>query len=462
MRKHIRLFALALVPLMVVACQKPNTSSEISGSESSIISSSEESVTTSSTTSEVSTPSSSSIASSTSSSSSSTSSSSISSSTSSAPSSTSIPSSSSSSSSSTSSEKPAMTPEDVKLGELYVAHYWDETIKSVAKRALGDSWEKVPEFIAPSYDTMLKKETVDGQEVLVMEVACYGINPKSCVRLYREKMEQYGYYFSGRGDYGYQMEDYYSDLYLSYEICEENSSDPYFLISAFIKQTREKVWAGEFINLYTGMNIPVCDAKCYYTVYDNIKDTLSVTALFIDRQTALTTYMNQLCNSGFTVHSTDAHGITTLISDDGYLTAQLYITASDYECDALYINFVNLWPSIGITSFVGATNFPKLDSESAIYDGYSYVDSKGQGRDEDYTLCIYYKQASSTDFGTYVNQLAQLGLNKGETVVYDDNVTYSVDLDVTTSENFYVHISVLYRSSTNVLCIVIFQGIILK
>ena len=123
---------------------------------------------------------------------------------------------------------------------------------------------------------------------------------------------------------------------------------------------------------------------------------------------------------------------------------------------------MNLWPSIGITSFVGATNFPKLDSESAIYDGYSYVDSKGQGRDEDYTLCIYYKQASSTDFGTYVNQLAQLGLNKGETVVYDDNVTYSVDLDVTTSENFYVHISVLYRSSTNVLCIVIFQGIILK
>ena len=155
MRKHIRLFALALVPLMVVACQKPNTSSEISGSESSIISSSEESVTTSSTTSEVSTSSSSSIVSSTSSSSSSTSSSSISSSTSSAPSSTSIPSSSSSSSSSTSSEKPAMTPEDVKLGELYVAHYWDETIKSVAKRALGDSWEKVPEFIAPSYDTCL-------------------------------------------------------------------------------------------------------------------------------------------------------------------------------------------------------------------------------------------------------------------------------------------------------------------
>ena len=30
MRKHIRLLALALVPLMVVACQKPNTSSEVS------------------------------------------------------------------------------------------------------------------------------------------------------------------------------------------------------------------------------------------------------------------------------------------------------------------------------------------------------------------------------------------------------------------------------------------------
>ena len=49
MRKHIRLLALALVPLMVVACQKPNTPSEVSSSDSSIISSLEES--TSSTTS---------------------------------------------------------------------------------------------------------------------------------------------------------------------------------------------------------------------------------------------------------------------------------------------------------------------------------------------------------------------------------------------------------------------------
>ena len=159
MRKHIRLLALALVPLMVVACQKPNTSSEVSSSDSSIISSLEES--TSSTTSE------SSVSSSTSSSSSSASSSvsSSSSSTSSSISSSSeIPSSSSSTSSSTSSQPHVMTPEEIELDEVYVAHYWDETIKSIAKRALGDSWNKVPDFIAPSYDACLKKEAKDGQE----------------------------------------------------------------------------------------------------------------------------------------------------------------------------------------------------------------------------------------------------------------------------------------------------------
>ena len=115
MRKHIRLLALALVPLMVVACQKPNTSSEVSSSDSSIISSLEES--TSSTTS----------GSSVSSSSSSTSSS--------ISSSSEIPSSSSSTSSSTSSQPHVMTPEEIELDEVYVAHYWDETIKSIAKRA---------------------------------------------------------------------------------------------------------------------------------------------------------------------------------------------------------------------------------------------------------------------------------------------------------------------------------------
>ena len=455
MRKHIRLLALALVPLMVVACQKPNTSSEVSSSDSSIISSLEES--TSSTTSE------SSVSSSTSSSSSSASSS-ISSSSSSASSSISssseIPSSSSSTSSSTSSQPHVMTPEEIELDEVYVAHYWDETIKSIAKRALGDSWNKVPDFIAPSYDACLKKEAKDGQEVLVMEVACYGVNPKSCTRLYMEKMEEYGFTVNSLDGYGYQMEDYCYDLFVSFEVVDENK-DPYFLISAFIKKDREETWASEFVNLYTGMELPAFDAKCYTTNYDSQRDTLHIYAMFVDRQTAVTTYVNQLVKEGFVVKGTDNYGMTTLIDEDGYLTVQLYMTIGEYDCDALYIVLNNSWPNVYIASFIGATSFPKLESDTALYDGYAFVDSKGQGLDQDITLCLYYKQASSTDFGGYVNQLTRIGMTKGDMITYEDNDTYAVPMTYV-GGGLSIKVNVMYRTSMNMICIVIYQAIEIK
>ena len=454
MRKHIRLLALALVPLMVVACQKPNTSSEVSSSDSSIISSLEES--TSNTTSGES-----SVSSSTSSSSSSTSSSvSSSSSSSNVSSSSEIPSSSSTSSSS-SSMPHAITPEEIELGEIYEAHYWDETIKSIAKRALGDSWNKVPEFIAPSYNALLKKEAKDGQEVLVMEVACYGVNPKSCSRLYSEKMEERGFYISNVDgySYGYQMEDYYHDLFVSFEIVEDK--DPYFLISAFIKKDREETWESEFVNLYTGMELPAFEAQCYTTNYDSQRDTLHIYAMFVDRQTAVTTYVNQLVKEGFTVTGTDNYGVTTLVDEEGYLTIQLYMTVGDYNCDALYIILNNKWPNVYIASFIGATSFPKLESDTALYDGYAFVDSKGQGLDKDITLCLYYKQASSVDFGGYVTQLTNIGMSKGDMISYEDNDTYAVPMTYV-GGGLSIKVNVMYRTSMNMICIIIYQAIDIK
>lgn len=453
MRKHIRLLALALVPLMVVACQKPNTSSEVSSSDSSIISSLEES--TSSTTSGES-----SVTSSTLSSSSSTSSS-VSSTSSSSSSSISSSSEIPSSNSSSSSQPHVMTPEEIEFDEIYTAHYWDETIKSVAKRALGDSWNKVPEFIAPSYNTMLKKEAKDGQEVIVMEVACYGVNPKSCTRLYQEKLEGNGFIISAMDgfSYGYQMEDYYYDLFVSYEVIEDK--DPYFLISAFIKKDREETWAKEFVNLYTGMDLPAFEAQCYTTNYDSQRDTLHIYAMFVDRQTAVTTYVNQLVKEGFIVKSTDNYGVTTLIDEEGYLTIQLYMTVGDYNCDALYIILNNSWPNVYIASFIGATSFPKLESDTALYDGYAFVDSVGQGLDKDITLCLYYKQASSVDFGGYVTQLTNIGMSKGDMISYEDNDTYAV-LMTYVGGGMSIKVNVMYRTSMNMICIVIYQAINIK
>lgn len=446
MNKHIRLLALALIPLTLGACNQNKITSE-SSVETSITSSVEES-----------TPSSSSSESLTSITSSSSSSTSMSSTTS-APSTSSQEPISSSSSSSTSTSDPNEI-HNVEIGDLYVTHYWDATIKDMIQRALGDSWNKVPEFVAPSYDAQLVIDQSTGKDVLVVEVACYGVNPNSCVRIFRERMEELGYTLSSLGNYGYQMVDYTTDLFLSYQICDEDN-DPYFLISAFKQVSREAEWATDFVNLYADMNIPVCEAPCYNTSYDSNKDTLTVFALFVDKSTALNTYATKLCRNGFTVKNTDSYGITTLIDDSGYLTVQLYLTYGDYDCDALYISFTNIWPTIPIASFIGAQGFPKLNSYTAIYDGYSYIDPVGQGNDADITLCIYYKNASSTDFGGYVTQLTNVGMTKGEMIAYSDNDTFAVPMTYV-GGGMSVKVNVMYRASKNMICVVIYQAIIIK
>ena len=293
----------------------------------------------------------------------------------------SISSSISSSSSSTSSG-----PKEVQIGEYYESYSWDLTIKNMTKTVLGDLWEKVPEFTATRYEAVMGYADQNGP--LTFQITCYGANASSAVRLYKERMEAYGYYFSAENNYGYQMVDYYNDLFLAYNVVSENVEVPYFVIQANIQQTRESEWNSAIVDLYADTTgIPSCPAMSYETLYDNTKDTLSVMANFVDRTTVVTKYMSELSKVGFTATSIDTTDITTLVDSTGFLTVTLYLTYGVYDCDALYINFVNVWPSVGIASFTSLTQFPRLVSDTAKYDGYTYMDV-GSEYIHDYRICI--------------------------------------------------------------------------
>ena len=435
MKKHFAFLTATLLAVSLSACSTPNTStggntssaSDITTSSSVIESSSSDEVTSSSSINSVSS-----------------SSSSIS---------------SSSSSSSTSSVE---TPKDVKIGEVYTSNYWDLTIKNMTKTVLGDLWEKVPEFTATRYEAVMGY--AEQNAPLTIQIKCYGANASSAVRLYKERMEAYGYYFSAESSYGYQMVDYYSDLFLAYSLVTENTEVPYFVIQSNIQQTREKEWNAPIVSLYTDTDdIPACPGMSYQTTYDNSKDTLSVFALFVDKNTVVSKYINELYKVGFTVKNTDQYGATTLIDNTGYLTVQLYLTYGDYDCDALYINFVNAWPSIGIASFTNLTKFPRLVSDTAKYDFYTYL-NLGSEDLPDYKLCIYYINASSTDYEGYVDTLVTYGFTKGNVEVSETNIisTY-LNIKYPYQEEqktgtLTLDVRVLYQISSNTVCIVIEQA----
>lgn len=365
-----------------------------------------------------------------------------------------------SSSSSSSSTSSAETPKDVKIGEVYTSNYWDLTIKNMTKTVLGDLWEKVPEFTTTRYEAVMGY--AEQNAPLTIQIKCYGANASSAVRLYKERMEALGYYFSAENNYGYQMVDYYSDLFLAYSLVTENTEVPYFVIQSNVQQTREVAWNNVIVDLYTDITgVPACPAESYSTSYDNTKDTLTVFALFVDKNTVMSKYINELYKVGFTVKSTDQYGVTTLIDASGYLTVQLYLTYGDYDCDALYINFVNIWPSVPIASFTNLAQFPRLTSDTALYDGYTYIDPVGNNNEKDFTLCIYYKSASTTDYENYVGSVINLGFTKGEVETTETGIisTYlNAHVPFSETEVLNVTVRVLYQISSNMICIVFYQA----
>ena len=365
-----------------------------------------------------------------------------------------------SSSSSSSSTSSVETPKEVKIGEVYTSNYWDLTIKNMTKTVLGDLWEKVPEFTATRYEAVMGY--AEQNAPLTIQIKCYGANASSAVRLYKERMEALGYYFSAENNYGYQMVDYYSDLFLAYSLVTENTEIPYFVIQSNVQQTREVAWNNVIVDLYTDITgVPACPAESYSTSYDNTKDTLTVFALFVDKNTVMSKYINELYKVGFTVKSTDQYGVTTLIDESGYLTVQLYLTYGDYDCDALYINFVNIWPSVPIASFTNLAQFPRLTSDTALYDGYTYIDPVGNNNEKDFTLCIYYKSASTTDYENYVSSVINLGFTKGEVETTETGIisTYlTAHVPFSETEVLNVTVRVLYQLSSNMICIVFYQA----
>ena len=434
MKKHFAFLTATLLAVSLSACNETSSStggntsaSDITTSSSVIESSSSDEVTSSSSSNSVSSTSSSS---------------------------------SISSSSSSSSPSSVETPKDVKIGEVYTSNYWDITINNMTQTVLGDLWEKVPVFTATRYEAVMGY--AEQNAPLTIQIKCYGANASSAVRLYKERMEALGYYFSAENNYGYQMVDYYNDLFLAYSLVTENTEVPYFVIQSNIQQTRETSWNNVIVDLYTDITgVPACPAESYSTSYDNSKDTLTVFALFVDRNTVMSKYINELYKVGFTVKSTDQYGVTTLIDASGYLTVQLYLTYGDYDCDALYINFVNIWPSVPIASFTNLAQFPRLTSDTALYDGYTYIDPVGNNNEKDFTLCVYYKSASTTDYENYINGVINLGFTKGQVETSETGIisTYlTARVPYSETEIVNVTIRVLYQLSSNMICIVFYQA----
>ncbi len=429
MKKHFAILTATLLAMTLGACNTTGTSTSVSTS-----------ITTSTSTSSVEVSTSSDISSSL----------------------TTSSTSSSISSSSSSVSSTSSGPKEVQIGEFYESRTWDESIVNMTKTVLGDYWEKVPVFLATRYEAYMNFN--DGG-VLTFQIRCFGVNGSSATRLYKEKMTEYGYYFSAESNYGYQMVDYYSDLFLAYayeDLDDLTIGTPFFVIQANIQQTREVAWNNVIVDLYTDITgVPACPAESYSTSYDNSKDTLTVFALFVDRNTVMSKYINELYKVGFTVKSTDQYGVTTLIDASGYLTVQLYLTYGDYDCDALYIIFVNIWPSVPIASFTNLAQFPRLTSDTALYDGYTYIDPVGNNNEKDFTLCIYYKSASTTDYENYVSSVINLGFTKGEVETTETGIisTYlTAHVPFSETEVLNVTVRVLYQISSNMICIVFYQA----
>ena len=217
-------------------------------------------------------------------------------------------------------------------------------------------------------------------------------------------------------------------------------------------------WDSKFIDLYAGAQVPVCPAPAYQCLYDNSRDQVIVLAQFIEKN-GLKTYEGILKAAGYTYSSISTS--ETVVYDDptGYISVQIYQTYGDYECDALYITITNSWPTISIMAFNGIADFPKLESLNATYDTYAYIDLGGEGKDEDYVLCVYYTNASNVDFSSYVSKLtSEFGFTAGESVTTESGVV-SIDLSLEI-ENYTVDITVSLSTSTNELCIAFYQVVV--
>ena len=347
---------------------------------------------------------------------------------------------------------------EFKIGKTYKFNSWNQDVNKMLTSVVGDKADTVPVFIAPSYEASVDYIAIsETQETLAFTISCFGVNSSSSERLYTEKMEENGYTITQSQGvrYGYQMVDYTKDIFVGYQLTSD--ATPSFVIQARVQVTREDKWNKEFVNMYSDIEFPAFnDAKAYSMSYSSSDDRLMIYALFTAK-TAQSDYQSALRLKGFSVKATDSTGATQMVDSTGYVTVTLYQTYGDYNCDALYIVISNAWPAIGIASFTGAGNFPKLTSNTASYDGYTYVDTVGEGNDKDYALCIYYVNASATDYGNYITTFTTYGFTKGETTTSDTGILMT-NLTCKVNNKYDINLKLLYKTSTSEICLVIYQS----
>ncbi len=337
----------------------------------------------------------------------------------------------------------------------YTSTTWDNNINKMLEYVLEDKATNVPAFIATSYEAIILNSVIQEQETTVFSIKCFGVNSTSASKLYSEKMVEKGFNLSAGNSYGYLMKDYYSDIFLTYELVTEDDNS-YFSIQTFILNTREKEWNTTMVTLYSDMQVPSYDAPCFQTTYDQSYDRLTIYALFVGKNAA-NEYVSTLRSNRYSVSQTDSTGAVQLVDPTGYLTITVYQTYGDYNCDALYISISNAWPTLAIYSFTGISGLPKLDSLTARYDGYTYVDSVGNGDEKDYTVCMYFVNASTTDYGNYINTLVKLGFSKSDSETSESGII-STYLYYFTKDSYKITLRMLYKVSTSEICLVVYQS----
>lgn len=342
----------------------------------------------------------------------------------------------------------------VEIGHVYKSNVWDDTINAVCKTAVGDLYVKIPTFIAPSYEAVVDNAYDGDEQFLVCTILCGGTNASSADRLYKEKLIENGFTINAVDGYAYLMKDYSSDLFVDYSVITENEEE-YFQIKAVVRKTRDLEWDASFVNLYAGVEVPICPAKAYNNYYDNFKDQVIIYALFVG-DNAMNEYEAILQNAGYT-YNRNSSSLTSVYDDPtGYVQVQIYERDGDYNSNALYIQITNLWPTIGILSFNGIADFPKLNSENAVYDKYGYIDMGGEGDDKDYVLVVYYDQCTNIDFAAYVNLLVEQYHFEASNQTTSEAGTVSVDLTLAT-QNYDVVVQVAYSTEHNSICIAFYQ-----
>lgn len=300
---------------------------------------------------------------------------------------------------------------EVQIGKVYRSNTWDDHVNKMAKKAIGNLYEKIPVFIANNYETRLDYYTADNNEkFLILTVNCFGTNASSAERLYREKMAEKGFTLSSLEPYGYLMKDYESDLFLDYQIVTDDT-EIYFQIKSYVRNTRQLEWDSYFVDLYADMHVPECPAKAYNNLYNNLQDQVIIYAMFVDED-AMNEYQSILRDDGYIYSSQSTTDCVVYTDPTGYVSVQVYETYGDYNKLALYITITNKWPTISIMAFNGLSGFPKLQAENAIFDTYTFI--QNGPNEDDVVLCVYYDNVSNVDFANYISLLVELGFVAGD------------------------------------------------